>query len=117
MQGVGNEGKSENGDVILEFEIEKEIGFEIDGNDLLQEIEIGFVTAIRGGEERVNVLNGFVELDLPINSVGKKFRIKGHGLNGGNMIIECVVKIPSWDMLSRDEKEILFELGRYENFK
>jgi molecular chaperone DnaJ len=117
IKGYGNQDLGENGNLILNLVVEEETNYSLEGNDITHDIEIGFVDAIFGGNLTINVLNGFVEFMLPPNSIGKTMRIKGHGLNGGNMLINCLVKIPDLKSLSRDEKEILFELNKYENFK
>jgi molecular chaperone DnaJ len=85
-----------------------------DGNDLLCEVPISFVTAALGGELEVPTLDGRVMLKVPEScQTGKLFRLRGKGVRSvrsaqlGDLICRVVVETPV--NLSAKQKELLRE--------
>lgn len=121
LKGAGNEGLGniQNGDVFIEFELqasENDI-FQLEGNDLTCTEEVNFIVAIFGGEIKLKVFSKYLTVNLPKNCKGKKFRVKGEGLDGGDLYIYIDIKIPKAGNLSQQEVDLLIDLNQYENFR
>jgi molecular chaperone DnaJ len=126
--GLGNaapHGKGQNGSLIVVIEFKEHPIFEVQGRDLVCNLEVSAIDAILGCEVEVGTLSGkTIKTKIPqgTNS-GQIFRFKGYGLprygtsigNAGNMI--GIVNIITPKNLNDTERELLKQLKQQEHFK
>jgi molecular chaperone DnaJ len=127
-QGLGNaapHGKGQNGSLIVLIEFEEHAVFEVQGRDLVCNLEVPAIDAILGCEVEIGTLSGkSIKVKIPqgTNS-GQIFRFKGYGLprygtsigNAGNMIGIVNIIVPK--ELNDKERELLQQLKKEEHFK
>jgi len=103
------------GDLIVTFQVQPDRFFHRDGLDLLCEVPINLAQAILGSRLRVRTLDGKkVVLKLPPGTQpGRKFRIKGLGLEKGgrkgDQLVQIQVQIP--EKLSPEQEELVKKLA------
>ncbi len=122
LRGLGEAGRrgGDAGDVIVVIEEEDHAIFQRHGNDLLLELPISYATAVLGGAEEVETLDGVVSLDIPrgIQS-GKVLRLKGRGLPAlrenrrGDLLVRVNVWIP--ERPGPEEQKLLEKLRKVES--
>ena len=126
--GLGNaapRGKGVNGSLIVVVEYEEHPIFNVNGQDLICNLDVQAIDAILGCEIEVKTLSGkTIKVKIPQGTdSGQMFRFKGYGLpmyNGspnmtGNMI--GIVNILTPKKLNDNEKRLLEELKKEEHFK
>ena len=101
LKGQGPRGATgKAADLIVSFQVEPDRFFTRDGNDLIARIPINVAQAALGTRVKVRTIDGkSVVLKIPGGTQpGKKFRIKGQGIekNGtrGDQIVEVDVEVP-----------------------
>ena len=127
-QGLGNaapHGKGQNGSLIVVIEFDEHPIFEVQGKDLVCNIEVPAIDAILGCEVEVSTLSGkTIKAKIPQGTKsGQIFRFKGYGLprygnsigNGGNMIGIIAITVPN--ELNETERQLLKQLKQQEHFK
>lgn len=126
--GLGNSsphGKGQNGSLIVQIEIKDHPIFEVQGRDLICDLELSAIDAILGCEVELNTLSGkTIKVKIPqgTNS-GQTFRFKGYGLprygnsigGAGNMIGVVNIVVPK--ELNDTERQLLTQLKQQEHFK
>lgn len=126
--GLGNaapHGKGQNGSLIVVIEFEEHPIFEVQGRDLVCNLEVPALDAILGCEVEIGTLSGkTIKTKIPqgTNS-GQIFRFKGYGLpryntsigNAGNMI--GIVNIITPKELNDTERQLIQQLKQQEHFK
>ena len=106
--GAGING-GPNGDLYLEFVVEKHEFFERDGDDIYLKVPINVTEAVLGTKKEIPTLYGNVKLTIPEGTnTGDKQRIKGKGINKGDMYVIMDVRMPK--KISRDQKKLFEEL-------
>jgi molecular chaperone DnaJ len=123
LRGMGDAGPrgGPNGDLIVLIEEKPHPLFDRDGNDLLLEMPISFVTLAIGGRIEVPTLDGTTGLDVPAGTPGDRTqRLRGRGLPGlhggtGDLRVRLVVWVPP--KLGASERKLLEELGKSEGMK
>ena len=109
------------GDLIIVFQVQPDRFFERDGLDLICEVTINIAQAVLGTRLRVRTLDGKkVVLKVPPGTQpGRKFRIKGMGLekNGrkGDQLVAVNVEIPQ--KLSAESEELFKKLAEAAGLK
>lgn len=99
-QGQPGRGGGQAGDLIVVFTVEPDRFFQRDGLDLLCEVPINLAQALLGTRLRVRTLDGkkLVLKVPPGTQPGRKFRIKGQGLERGerrgDQIVAVRVELP-----------------------
>ncbi len=99
------------GDIVVTFQVQPDRFFHRDGLDVLCEVPINLAQAILGTRLRVRTLDGKkVVLRLPAGTQpGRKFRIKGLGIEKGgrkgDQLVQVQVQIP--DKLAPEQEELL----------
>lgn len=99
-QGQRHPGGEQPGDLIINFTFQPDRFFHREGLDLHCVVPINLAQAVLGTKLRVRTLDGKrVLLRVPPGtSPGRKFRIRGHGIerNGqrGDQFVEVAVKVP-----------------------
>lgn len=106
-----------NGDIYLEFKVDKHPIFVRDDIDIYLELPITITEAILGCKKDIPTLTGTVKLTIPAGSQsGEKHRLRGKGIqnvNGfgkGDMYIIINVVIPT--KLTRDQKKLIETLSK-----
>lgn len=115
LKGYGGEGINGGpaGDLYITFVIADDPVFKRLGDDLYEDVEIDLYTALLGGEQLVNTLDGQVRLKVkPETQCGTKVRLKGKGFPvykkeglAGDLIVTYHVKLPT--RLTEQQKELL----------
>ena len=118
MRGHGAPGVNGGpaGDLYITFVIPDDPVFKRLGNDLYIDAPLSLYTAVLGGEETVDTLNGKVKLKVkPETQNGTKVRLKGKGFpvykeegKFGDLIVTYNVTIPS--NLTEHQKELFRQL-------
>ena len=105
-KGGGRGSNNKQGDLIVLVKQVPHPKFKRIGNDLEAEIEIDYLDAALGGEAKVPTLRSSGTLKIPAGtSSGRTFRLKGQGLNKGDLLAKVKVTVPS--ELSAAEKKAL----------
>lgn len=119
VSGKGNPGTNggSNGDLYLEFSINKHEYYKRNGDDIYLDVPITMTEAILGCKKDIPTIYGNVKLTIPAGSdSGDKHRIKGKGVDNktrrtkGDMYI--ILKVITPKKLSRDQKKIIDELNK-----
>ncbi len=116
----GNAGINggEYGDLYVHVNIRKTSEYKREGDDIIIDVPVDYVTAILGGSVTVNLPSGeFVEVEIPSGTQpNEKIIVKGKGFPNlrsgkrGNLVANIVVKIPK--RVSHKEKELLKEIAK-----
>ena len=111
ITGKGEPGINggENGDLYLEFVVEKHEFYNRDGDDIYLKVPINITEAVLGTKKEIPTLFGNVKLTIPEGTnTGDKQRIKGKGINKGDMYIIMDVRVPK--KISKEQKRLFEEL-------
>lgn len=106
------------GDLYITFVIPEDPVFKRLGNDLYADVPLNLYTAVLGGEQVIDTLNGKVKLKVkPETQNGTKVRLKGKGFpvykqegQFGDLIVTWSVEVPTH--LTEKQKELFQELQR-----
>ena len=118
IKGKGEAGINggPNGDIFVEFIVEKDAVFEREGYDIYLTLPINIADAVLGSEKDVPILDGTIKLTIPAGSQnGDKLRVKGKGvpyLNStkvGDLYIILNVVIPT--KIDKKQKKLFEELS------
>lgn len=115
-QGAPGANGGPAGDLYITFNIPDDPVFKRLGNDLYVEVPLNLYTAVLGGEQLVDTLDGKVKLKVkPETQNGTKVRLKGKGFpvykqegQSGDLIVTWRVEIPT--RLTEKQKELFREL-------
>ncbi|WP_281644592.1 J domain-containing protein [Bacteroides zoogleoformans] len=118
LRGYGAPGVNGGpaGDLYITFVIPDDPVFKRLGDDLYEDVTIDLYTALLGGEQLVDTLEGKVKLKVkPETQNGTKVRLKGKGFpvykkegQFGDLIVTYTVKLPT--NLSEQQKEMFRKL-------
>lgn len=118
LKGYGAEGMNGGpaGDLYITFVIADDPVFKRLGNDLYEEVTIDLFTALLGGEQLVNTLDGQVKLKVkPGTQPESKVRLKGKGFPvykqegvAGDLIVTYHVHLP--ETLTERQRELLQQM-------
>lgn len=98
------------GDLYLNVRFAPHPDFQVDGSDLVYELQIPIWKLVLGGEETVPTMEGPAKMKIPAGSQpGQRFRLKGRGLphekgTRGNLYVVLSVEIPK--KLTPKQKEL-----------
>ena len=116
IKGKGQVGINggENGDIYVEFKVEKDPIFSREAFDIFMTLPINITDAVLGGEKEVPTLDGNIILTIPsCSQTGDKLRIKGRGVpNGskrGDLYIVLDVVMPT--KIDRNQRRLVEELS------
>lgn len=115
LAGQGESGTAGAGDLFLRVKFQRHPDFEIDGSDLLYEIEVPAWDAVLGCTVHVPTLEGRAKLKLaPGTQSGKKLRLPGMGLprgggKRGDLYALVAVTVPT--EVNADEKKLWEQLA------
>lgn len=101
LKGLGSAGINggENGDALITINVEEHPYFKNEGLNVLLELPISVVEAIKGAKITVPTINGKVALTVPpFSSSGEKLRLKGLGIKSktgqGDQIVSLQIIMP-----------------------
>jgi DnaJ-class molecular chaperone len=118
-RGEAGIGGGAAGDLYLRVRLSKHPDFDVEGHNLVHELELAPWEAVLGAEVSVPTLDARVNIRIPPGTQsGQKLRVRGRGLpdrNGGrgDLIVSALVKVPSrvtdserklWEQLARESK-------------
>ncbi|HEY0299522.1 MAG TPA: DnaJ C-terminal domain-containing protein, partial [Arachidicoccus sp.] len=123
LSGHGGEGSGggPNGDLYITFKINNDTTFKRQGSDLYTDVELPLYTAMLGGEQIVETLDGKVKLKVPPetqNETKVKLKAKGFPIykqdgSFGDLYVTYRITLPT--QLSGKEKELFTELSKLRN--
>ena len=109
LKGLGGEGINggENGDVLITVNVEEHPYFKSDNLNILLDLPISVVEAIKGAKITVPTINGKVAVTVPpMSSSGEKLRLKGKGIKAksgqGDEIINLQIVLPKEKSVNLD---------------
>ena len=111
ISGRGEHG----GDLYLRVRLAKHPDFEVDGHNLIHELELAPWEAALGAEIAVPTLDGRVNIKIPAGTAGgQKLRVRGRGLGKeGDLLVVTKIVVPSkitetqkklWEQLASESK-------------
>lgn len=119
-RGESGSGGGEPGDLYLRVRIARHPDFEVEGHNLIHEVEVAPWEAVLGASISVPTLDSRVNIKIPPGTRnGQKLRVRGHGLAGrngsrGDMIVQLRVEVP--EQVSEAEKNLWEQLARESRF-
>ena len=89
-------GEGPNGaDILLAIEYANDPPFRMDGEVLVVDATVTPATAALGGKVTVPTADGEISLTVPgHSSSGKRLRVRGRGLAGGDLFVQLMIAIP-----------------------
>ena len=109
-------GGAANGDLYLRVRIAKHPEFEVDGHNLIHELELAPWEAVLGAEISVPTLDGRVNIKIPAGTAsGQKLRVRGRGLGkAGDLIVVAKIVVPH--KINEAQKELWEKLASESKF-
>lgn len=122
-KGNAGVGGGEYGDLYVHVKIRKTSDYKREGDDIISNVQVDYITAILGGSTYVLLPNNErVEVEIPAGTQpNERIIIKGKGIPNirtgkrGNLIVEVGVSIPK--RISPKERKLLEELARERGIK
>ncbi len=95
-QGLPGTGTSPAGDALIEVSVSPHPYFRRHGNDVILELPVTLQEAVLGASIEVPTVKGKVRLTIPPNSNnGRRLRLAGRGIAGGNQVVELKLVLPT----------------------
>ncbi|HEX4720052.1 MAG TPA: DnaJ C-terminal domain-containing protein [Thermoleophilaceae bacterium] len=114
-EGGRGAGGGPPGDLFLRVRLKPDKRFRVEGSDLYTDLPVAPWEAALGATVEVPTLDGISRVKVPPgSSCGRKLRLRGQGLPGGDLYATVSIKVPK--KLSRDERKLFEELGEKSNF-
>lgn len=114
VAGQGNAGLGGNGDLYVHIEMEKHPELQRQEEHLIYTAQIGFATAVFGGEISVPTLDGPQKVEVKTGTQhGDLHRLRGQGMprlqrsGNGDLVVQYAIVIPKLNQLSPEAKEAL----------
>jgi curved DNA-binding protein len=110
-------GRGEHGgDLYLRVRLAKHPDFEVDGHNLIYELDLAPWEAALGAEISVPTLDGNVSIKIPAGTGGgKKLRVRGRGLGkDGDLIVGTRIVVP--EKINDAQKKLWEQLARESHF-
>ncbi|MGB9614895.1 MAG: DnaJ C-terminal domain-containing protein, partial [Fervidobacterium sp.] len=111
------------GDLYIHVNVRKSSDYKREGDDIIIDVPVDYVTAILGGSVHVDLPSGeTIEVEIPAGTQpNEKIIVKGKGFPNlrtgkrGNLIVNTIVRIPK--RISHKEKELLKEIAKERGVK
>jgi curved DNA-binding protein len=115
-RGESGSGGGEDGDLYLRVRLAKHPDFEVDGHQLIHELEVAPWEAALGAEIAVPTLDGPVNIKLPAGTAsGQKLRVRGRGLGKhGDLLVVIKMVVPG--KLTEAQKKLWEQLADASKF-
>jgi len=112
ISGRGEHG----GDLYLRVRLARHPDFEVDGQNLIHELELAPWEAALGAEIAVPTLDGKVNIKIPAGTAsGQKLRVRGHGLGKtGDLLVTTKIVVP--DKITDAQKKLWEQLAQESKF-
>ena len=112
---IAGRGES-GGDLYLRVRLAKHPDFEVDGHNLIHELDLAPWEAALGAEISVPTLDGKVSIKIPAGTAsGQRLRVRGHGLGKTcDLLVTTRIVVPA--KISDAEKKLWEQLQRESNF-
>ena len=110
-------GRGEHGgDLYLRIRLARHPDFEVDGHNLIYELELAPWEAALGAEIAVPTLDGKVNIKIPAGTAsGQKLRVRGRGLGKtGDLLVATKIVVP--DKISSEAKKLWEQLAHESKF-
>ena len=110
-------GRGEHGgDLYLRIRLAKHPDFEVDGHNLIYELELAPWEAALGAEISVPTLDGKVNIKIPAGTAsGQKLRVRGRGLGKtGDLLVATKIVVP--EKISEVQKKLWEQLAKESKF-
>jgi len=110
-------GRGEHGgDLYLRIRLAKHPDFEVDGQNLIYELELAPWEAALGAEIPVPTLDGKVNIKIPAGTAsGQKLRVRGRGLGkSGDLLVVTRIVVP--EKISEAQKKLWEQLAKESKF-
>lgn len=120
-RGEAGFGGAAAGDLYLRVRFARHPEFDVEGHDLVHELELAPWEAVLGATLSVRTLTGEVSIRVPPGTQqGTKLRVRGHGLTRregghGDLIVVARVRVPV--RLSERERDLWKQLARDSTFR
>jgi curved DNA-binding protein len=123
LPGRGEAGSSGGGagDLFLRVRMARHPDFDVDGHNLVHEVELAPWEAVLGSSVEVPTLDGKVSIRIPAGTqAGQKLRVRGRGLPErggarGDLIVVTRVEVPA--QVTETERRLWEQLARDSHFK
>jgi curved DNA-binding protein len=110
IRGKGKIFQGKRGDLILEVEVTPSPNWERRGDDLYTKKEVPLKTMMFGGKIGVDTFKGHINVKVPKNSkCCQKLRVRGYGVNNGDLYIEMIPKLPKVEELDPELAKMMEE--------
>jgi len=97
-QGEPGQGSGSPGDALIEISVAPHKLFRRVGDDVEMDLPITLQEAVLGASVEVPTIKGKVLLKIPPNSNnGRRMRLAGRGIAGGNQVVVLNVELPQQD--------------------
>jgi curved DNA-binding protein len=114
-RGESGSGGGENGDLYLRVRFARHPDFDVEGHNLVYELDLAPWEAALGAEIPVPTLAGHVNIKIPAGTAsGQKLRVRGRGLGkDGDLLVVAKIVVPAkiteaqkklWEQLARESK-------------
>ena len=114
-RGESGSGGGESGDLYLRVRLARHPDFEVEGHDLISDVELAPWEAVLGAEISVPTLDGRVSIKIPSGTQsGQKLRVRGRGLGkNGDLFVVAKIVVPAkmsdaekklWEQLKHESK-------------
>jgi curved DNA-binding protein len=115
-KGESGAGGGEKGDLYLRVRLARNPEFDVDGHNLIHELELAPWEAVLGAEISVPTLDGRVNIKIPAGTVsGQKLRVRGRGLGkDGDLFVVTKIVVPS--KITDAQKKLWEQLAQESNF-
>jgi curved DNA-binding protein len=118
LKGKGSPGMNggPKGDIYIKIKIIPDSQYQIEGNDLVRQVDVDLYTAVLGGNIELDTLSGKLNIPVPKGSQnGSKLRLKGKGMpvynkpgKFGDLYIHLNIAVPK--NLSSEEQSLFKRL-------
>lgn len=123
VPGRGEAGSSGGtaGDLFLRVRLARHPDFEVEGSNLVYEVQLAPWEAVLGASISVPTLNGPVSIRIPPGTQsGQKLRVRGHGLPerggaSGDLIVVTRIEVPQ--NVTNGERDLWEKLARESRFR
>ncbi|HWY30803.1 MAG TPA: J domain-containing protein [Candidatus Acidoferrum sp.] len=119
-RGEHGSGGGQNGDLYLNVRFARHPDFDVDGHNLIHELDLAPWEAALGAEISVPTLDGRVNIKIPAGTAsGQKLRVRGRGLlnrEGGHGDLFVVTRIVFPPKISQAQKKIWSQLAQESSF-
>lgn len=118
-RGEAGQGGGSSGDLFLRVRLARHPEFEVEGHDLVHDLELAPWEAVLGAQVQVPTLEKPVQIKIPVGTqTGQRLRVRGRGLPQrggarGDLLVAVIVTVPKnindrerelWEQLARESK-------------